>query len=126
MAMKNLIENLVALQELHFKTSKMNAGSRTEAQRTIRSEIPEGTLQTFDRFVGRKKKAVSVVRHGVCGECHLQVAVGILGALAFGQGLQQCGNCGRFLYLPKDEPVFGQDAQPKKATRKTGRKTTKA
>jgi hypothetical protein len=103
--MKNVIDNLVALQELQLKTPK-STPNRAEQMEALRSEIPEPLLRIFDRFVARKRKSVAVVRNGVCGECHLKIAVGILGSLAFGQGVQQCGNCGRFLYLPEDETVY--------------------
>lgn len=88
----------------------------------LRGEIPESYLLMFDRLVARNKKAVSTVRHGVCSECHIQVAVGVLADLTFGHGLHQCGNCGRFLYLPEDETVLPKE-QPAKANQA---KTSKA
>jgi predicted nucleic acid-binding Zn-ribbon protein len=98
--MKNMIENLWALQTFQLTGAKA-APNRSEQIEALRSEIPDSLLRTFDRFVARKKKSVATVRQGVCGECHLQIAVGILGSLAFGHGVEQCGNCGRFLYLPE-------------------------
>lgn len=103
--MKNLIENLMALQELQGKSSRAEP-NRTEKIAALRAQIPECFLNAFDRIVARNRKPVSIVRHGVCSECHIRIAVGTLGSLAFGQGVQQCGNCGRFLFLPEDESVF--------------------
>jgi predicted nucleic acid-binding Zn-ribbon protein len=115
--MKSTIENLLALQELQFKSPK-SVPNRSEQIEALRSEIPEAFLRTFDRFILRKKQSVSIVHNGVCGACHLQIAVGVLGALAFGQNVHQCGNCGRFLYLPEDEPVYATEKAPKpKASR---------
>lgn len=111
--MKNVLDSMLALQQLQLTPFKTISPSTAAELETLRTKIPETFLRTFDRFLGRKLKAVSTVRHGVCGECHIQVAVGTLGALAFGQGLQQCGNCGRYLYLPEDEPVFGADSSIK-------------
>ncbi len=102
--MTDVIENLMALQQLQLNTPK-STPHRAEQMEALRSEIPESLLRVFDRFVARKRQPVAIVRNGVCGECHLQIAVGILGSLAFGQDVQQCGNCARFLYLPEDEPV---------------------
>lgn len=107
--MKTVIDSLLELQGLLTPGAK-SAPSRAERLEALRKEIPESFLLTFDRFVARGKRPVATVRHGVCGDCHLQIAVGILGALTFGQGVQQCGNCGRFLYLPEDEPVVSREA----------------
>ena len=87
-------------------------------------QIPESFLSIFDSFVARKKKPVSIVRNGVCGECHLQIAVGILGSLAFGQGVQQCGNCGRFLYFPEDESVFAPEPSPNSKGVRSGKEAS--
>jgi predicted nucleic acid-binding Zn-ribbon protein len=102
--MTNVVDDLMALQELQLNAPK-STPNRVEQMEALRSEIPESLLRIFDRFVARKRKPVAIVRNGVCSECHLQIAVGILGSLAFGQSVQQCGNCARFLYLPEDEPV---------------------
>jgi len=114
--MKSEIDNLMALQELKSKSPK-SAANRAEQIEALRSQIPESLLRTFDRFVTRGKKAVAIVHKGVCSECHLQIAVGVLGSLAFGHGVQQCGNCARFLFLPEDEPVLAHEASGKPKTR---------
>ena len=116
--MINVTDNLLALQELQLKPSK-SALNRLEQIKALRSEIPESLLRIFDRFMARKRKPVAVVRNGVCSECHLQVAVGILGSLAFGQAVQQCGNCARFLYLPEDEPVCASETSTRLKAHKT-------
>lgn len=107
--MKNVIDCLMAIQEVQWKTAKTTS-NRAEQLVALRTQVPEFLLRTFDSFVARQKKPVAIVRNGVCSECHLQIAMGILGALAFGQGVQQCGNCGRFLYLPEDESVLARES----------------
>ena len=109
--MKNLTENLMTLQELQGKTSPAVA-NRAERIAALRAQIPNSYLKSFDRFVARGRKPVSIVRHGVCSECHIRIAIGTMGSLAFGHGLQQCGNCGRFLYVPEDESLFGTTSSP--------------
>ena len=119
--MKSLIDNLMALQELRGRASK-SMRNRAEQLTALRAQIPESLLFTFDRLIARNKKPVSIVRHGVCSECHLQIAVGTLGSLAFGQTVQQCGNCGRFLYLTKDESY--EPASSQKFKEHTKKETT--
>jgi predicted nucleic acid-binding Zn-ribbon protein len=109
--MQKAIDNLLALQRLQSQSSGSPASS-AEQVAALRREIPESLLRTYDRFAARDKKSVALVRHGVCSECHLQIATGVLGALAFEEGVQQCGNCGRFLYLPEEEPVFPRNPSP--------------
>jgi predicted nucleic acid-binding Zn-ribbon protein len=110
--MKTLTDKLMALQEFQGKSSRV-VPNRAERMAALRAQIPDSFLNAFDRFVAGKKKPVSIVHNGVCSECHLQIAAGTLGSLAFGQGVQQCGNCGRFLYLPEDESVYEAASSPK-------------
>ena len=107
--MKNVSENLLALQNLELGPASPEADRRIEA---LRKKVPESILIQFDRWLARSRKAVAVVRNGVCCECHIGVAVGILGALTFGEEIQRCGNCGRFLYLPEDEPFISSGPAP--------------
>ena len=102
--MKSTMENLFALQKLLLET-RTKPDRRGEIE-SLRKKIPETILGHFDRRRMRGKKGVAIVRSGVCGECHTKIAIGILGALAFETDVQLCGNCGRYLYLPDDEPVY--------------------
>lgn len=118
-----LMENLLALQTLEFKTPWTKAEPSPERD-ALRAKVPGQILSHYDRLMARGKKGVAVVRHGVCGECHIQVPIGSLGALTFGTDIQLCGNCGRYLYLPEDEPM-GHEAvaapvvkTPKRAKKK--------
>ena len=110
--MKSIMENLFALQKLQLQARTDERDRRTEIE-LLRKKIPETILGHFDRLRMRGKKGVAIVRNGVCGECHITVAIGILGALAFETDVQLCGNCGRYLYLPEDEPVYSPASSPK-------------
>jgi len=110
-SMKNVMEKLLALQNLQVQPSRPSAEVASQID-ALRKEIPESLLGKFDRWMARRKKAVAVVHNGVCCECHIGVASGVVGALVFGDEVQHCGNCGRFLYLPSDEPVFSQKLVP--------------
>ena len=100
---KILMENLLALQTLELNPAELTA---QQPQRDLlRSKVPTQLLGHYDRLMARGKKGVAVVRNGVCAECHIRVPIGSLGALTFGTDIQLCGNCGRYLYLPEDEPM---------------------
>ena len=118
--MKNILENLLQIQELHF-------GPEAEQQAAkigeLRSTVPAPVLAHFDRLVTRGKKGVAIIRNRVCRGCHMGVALGTLITLRKNEDLQLCGSCGRYLYLPEDEalqekPVATKIAKRRKAKAK--------
>lgn len=102
-----MVDNLLALQELELH-SRVRAPEIDQQINTLRKHLPESMLGNFDRWIKRQKKAVATVRDGVCRECHIRIAVGVLADLAMGDKIEHCGNCGRILYLPSDEPICPQ------------------
>jgi hypothetical protein len=102
--MKNIMENLFALQTLQLQ-SGANKRNRPGAIEASRKNIPGVVLTHYDRLLARGKKGVAIVRNGVCSECHISVAIGPLADLAHKGGAPVCGNCGRYLFLPANEPV---------------------
>lgn len=73
----------------------------------LRKSIPAQFLQHYDRLRARGKKGVAMVRHGVCSQCHMQVAVGLLASLRHEDALYRCQTCGAFLCLaPEPPPVM--------------------
>ena len=119
--MNSVVGNLLALQKRVLQHKNHSAEQEKEVG-ALRKNVPESVLIQFDRWMTRGRKAVAVVNNGVCGECHLGLTVGIMGALAFGEAVQRCGNCGRFLYLPENEPVSspptGQQTKPARLSKK--------
>jgi predicted nucleic acid-binding Zn-ribbon protein len=109
--MKNIMDHLFALQTLQFQSG---SGQRNleGTMAAIRKTIPGPVLAHYDRLLARGKKGVAVVRNGVCTECHIRVATGALAGLAHGTDIQLCGNCGRYLFLPADEPVIPAGVRP--------------
>jgi hypothetical protein len=103
-AMKNIMENLFALQTLQLQSGP-GQRNREGAIEAIRKTLPILVLTHYDRLVARGKKGVATVRNGVCSECHLRVAIGALADLAHESDIQVCGNCGRYLFLPANEPI---------------------
>ena len=102
--MLRIVESLLEIQRIELAAQRLTPEQQTEAQQR-RAKVPTGILESFDRWVGRGKKAVAIVRNGVCGECHLRLPSGTLAGLAYTTELHNCNNCGRFLFLPEDEPL---------------------
>lgn len=98
--MRELMEKLLALQAIEMGPRKSAKESEREQ---LRAAIPEPVLGHLDRLLARGKKGVSVIRNGVCSECHIRVSTGTLQTLAHGSDIQICGNCGRYLHLPDSE-----------------------
>lgn len=102
---------LAALEErlTTLKRDGQTAASVTALIESLRANIPLGVLITHDRMRSRDRRCVAEVRHGVCGGCHLALAVGNVAAVRHGD-LHRCGNCGRYLFIveveePAEEPV---------------------
>ncbi len=98
-----LIEKLFKVQELEMRTKRpppKDVAVITE----LRAEIPDPILAHYDRLRNRGKKGVAVIRNNVCSGCHMGVAIGTIVTLKQGKDIQLCGSCGRYLYLPKEEP----------------------
>lgn len=98
------MEKLLALQELQLETKPLSLDTEHEILK-LRKKVPAPILGHFDRLIAHGKKGVAIVRHGVCGECHLRLTSGTLASLAHADEVFVCDNCGRYLYLPEDEPL---------------------
>lgn len=101
--MRKIMDHLLALQRLHFDARARTATPLTEVEK-LRTAVPPSTLARFERFVARGKKGVAVARNGVCSECHLRITEGKMVGLSAATDVQQCDNCGRYLYLPEGTP----------------------
>jgi len=102
--MKSTMENLLALQTLQLQSGP-GQRQRPSAIESLRKTIPDAVLTRYDRMVAHGKKGVAIVRNGVCGECHIGVAIGALAGLAQEGDVRTCGNCGRYLFLAPNEPA---------------------
>jgi hypothetical protein len=102
--MRKFMEQLIALQKLQFGPQSGTTEAQAQMEQ-LRQEIPAPILAHYERLVLRGKKGVAVARNGVCSECHLRITVGKLAGLIYTDEASLCDNCGRYLYLPEDEPV---------------------
>ncbi|MBU6402270.1 MAG: hypothetical protein KGS61_18280 [Verrucomicrobia bacterium] len=106
--MKDLIGTLVSLQTLELGPSSDSPENQASITR-LRQKVPAQILGHYDRLMQRGKKGVSVVRHGVCSECHMRLASGTHAQLMRLEDIIICDSCGRYLF-PADEPA--PDAAP--------------
>ena len=95
------MESLLALQQLQFNP-RTKAAAEAEIGK-VRKQVPAQIMAQYERLVSRQKKGVSLVRNGVCSECHLRIPGGKLVGLAHTDEIHTCDNCGRYLHLPDDE-----------------------
>lgn len=118
-AMTEIMKNLLALQQFQFGGRAQTAEAQAETTER-RERVPAPILDRFDRLLRRGKKGVATARHGVCSECHLRITSGTLASLAYTTELHVCDNCGRYLFLPDDEPLgLPHAAAPSKAAAQT-------
>ena len=109
--MRKIMEQLLALQKLQFDARSRSSESKAEMEK-LREKVPMPILAHYERLALRGKKGVAIARNGVCSECHLRITAGKLATLAYTDEVQLCDNCGRYLYLPEDEPIGLNDLKP--------------
>jgi len=119
--MKEIMQNLLALQTLEFSETRDNKAAATGAE--LRGKIPAQILAHYDRLRVRGKKGVAAVRNQVCTGCHMGLPTGVIVTLMHNVDLQLCDNCGRYLFLP--EPVAevaakAPEPKPMRKPRKRG------
>jgi predicted nucleic acid-binding Zn-ribbon protein len=105
------MEHLLALQKLELDIKPLTLEHEAEVLK-LREQVPAPILGHFDWLIVRGKKGVAIARNGVCSECHLRITSGTLASLVYTTEVQVCGNCGRYLYLPEDEPLGLTDSPP--------------
>ena len=115
------MESRVALQQVQLKGTRLTAAAKEEISQ-LRSDIPEGILNHFDRLLARGKKGVAIARNGVCSECHLKISSGTLGTLPHRTDIHLCDSCGRYLYLPLETVTALPEPSPLPAKTKKSRK----
>jgi predicted nucleic acid-binding Zn-ribbon protein len=127
--MRQIMQQLLALQALELDTKPLTLKHEGEILK-LREKVPAAILTHFNRLIARGKKGVAIARNGVCSECHLRVTPGTLASLAYTTETHLCDNCGRYLYLPENEPLGPADSptptkvRGKSPARRIQKKTT--
>ena len=111
--MKDIIANLVTLQEIQFSGKKL---PQPEID-ALRKSVPDPVLGHYDRLVARGKKGVAPVQNGICKGCQIQIPIGLVNSLIVGASISTCGNCGRYLCLLPEEAISLQDKNKSEAMR---------
>ncbi len=114
--MKQMLDYLLQLQNLELGIERVPSGGPGPEE--LRKKIPAQVLQHYDRLRARGKKGIAYVRHGVCGQCHMQVAVGLRAMLRRQDNLYRCENCGSYLYLLEDAAVLEMPLRSVKPARR--------
>ena len=118
-----IIEQLVRLQELELGPAAGTAATRREAE-ALRAEVMPVVLGHYERLVSRGKKAVALVRHGVCTGCQMQLPSGLHAKLLRDDDLCVCENCARYLKLAPPDPAPAAAKPPVPAKRLVRRRRT--
>lgn len=73
----------------------------TEAERAqLAAPVEPETLALYDRlFIKKGDAAVVALKNGACGGCHMKNVMSTVQQLRQNEGIVQCENCGRILYL---------------------------
>ena len=117
--MKGILQNLYRLQTLDLRGNSSEAAG-------LRAAIPGGMLANYDRQRARGKKGIAIVRNHVCGNCRMQVPVGVTASLMGGM-IEVCGNCGLYLCLPEpEEQALATPIASVAKARRSKRKTVSA
>ena len=107
-----ILQQLLELQELDLGPRAGSPAVRREAE-LLRGQVPGPILGHYHRLVSRGKKAVAIVRRGVCTGCQMQVPSGIHANLMRDDDLCICDNCARYLMLaPGEETPLVPPAPP--------------
>ena len=112
--MKDVIANLLTLQEIEFGSKK---SSQSEIE-SLRKSIPEVILGHYDRLIARGKKGVALVKNGACTGCYMRLATGTMQILMRRSDIQLCDTCGRYLHLPEVIEAPSEPAAPKKTAKR--------
>jgi hypothetical protein len=102
------------------------AAARRSVTESLRTSVPEPILAHFLRLVGQGRKAVALVRHGVCSECHIRVPSSIVAVLVKPKDVHLCEQCGCYLLLPAEETPAPPIPPSPAATPRRGRKSHRA
>lgn len=98
------MDPLLVLQKLALDPQPRTPDHKAEVLK-LREQVPAPIVGHFDRLIARGKKGVAIARNGACDECHLRLPSGPRAALAYTNEVHLCDNCGRYLYLPANEPL---------------------
>ena len=114
--MKTIMQNLLTLQSL--ECGQIQDPNIAAMIAELRRQLAPAILLHYDRFRVRGKKGLVAVRNQVCTGCHMRVPIGIIMTIKRQTDIQLCESCGRYLYLPEEEPAAVKVAATVKPSRR--------
>jgi Zn-ribbon protein, possibly nucleic acid-binding len=115
--MKPIVEKLLELQTILL--AKPAEGTEAGAKAfALRQEVPSSLLGHFNRQIARGRRAVALVRNGVCGECHMRLPLGTAASLVGANDIVLCETCSCYLMLaPTEAEAVRRQIEDTKARR---------
>jgi len=113
--MRTLVEILRVAQRSLLNPA-LPPGERQALLRDLHTRIPAPALTHYLQLIDRKRPAVALVSHGVCSECHLRVASGLVATLEQPKDMPLCENCGCYLLLSPEDFAAAAARRAPKAT----------
>jgi mannitol/fructose-specific phosphotransferase system IIA component (Ntr-type) len=120
--MKNILNQLIQLQELNFalaeekaSSSKMPLKQLEDAIAEIQASLPSDVSTRYRRLQERFQLAVAPIINNTCSQCGLAVPPAVVNDARAGKIIQSCPHCGRFLYFP--DTMARRIPKPKGAAR---------
>jgi predicted nucleic acid-binding Zn-ribbon protein len=110
------MEALLAAQQIELQSTRRTSAQEAELER-LRSLVPAPIIGHYDRLIIRGKKGVSLVRNGVCCECHMRLPIAEVASLAIENEVHLCSSCGRYLLPAPQEPAAPLETGPAKRPR---------
>ncbi len=123
--MKDIVEHMFRVQK-SLRPGNAPVEEQQAAIRKLQGKVPPPILAHYLRLIQNGGNGVAMVRHGVCGECHIRVPSGTLAALAQPTDLHLCETCGCYLLLPTEEAPQHVKPQAVLVARRPGRKPAAA
>jgi hypothetical protein len=102
------IARLIELNRLEDRLEeiKTNQEKSSDVQvliESLRANISVTVLMNHERLRVRGRRSIAEVQHGVCSGCHMSLAIGNIHSLHRGEELLKCGNCGRYVFLERED-----------------------
>lgn len=94
--MNTFVEELYRAQSA-LPTARWESEEAKTALATLRESVPPPILAHFLRIMSTGRRGVALVRHNVCGECHLRLPAGTQELVERSDDLHVCENCGAYL-----------------------------
>jgi predicted nucleic acid-binding Zn-ribbon protein len=123
--MKAIVEHMFRVQKF-LRPGNAPVEEQQAVIRKLQELVPPPILAHYLRLIQNGGNGVAMVRHGVCGECHIRVPSGTQAALAQPTDLHLCESCGCYLLVSADEAPQQVKPQAVVVARKPARKRAAA